>query len=711
MVISSELTERRPLLVLLVDDSPEDCQMVRRFLTRDNALYRLIEAPSIAKTIALMAAERPDCVLLDFNLIDGDGLGLMRRLMTEHGAHAFGIIMLTGSGEASLAVEAMKSGAHDYVEKNGLTAPLLSRSVENAIEKAGIQRELAERRQQLAQKNDELAAHVIQLQHEAMERNRADAAARATAQQLRTVTDHLPINIAQFDRQFRYRFANVNFTARFAKKPEDVVGKTIVEVVGTEVFETYREKMELALSGQHVQFEMSAHMPQGERWMSISYMPERDDSGEVIGFVAVSIDISERRQAELAVAQSRDQAVAATQSRDNFLAALSHELRTPLNPVLLMASASAENTELSDEVRADFAAIRNHVELEARLIDDLLDLSRISTGKLALQLQPLALHGALRNTVAIVKSEIEQKEIRLKLEFAAADPSVVADEVRLQQVFWNILKNAVKFTPAGGTVAISTEVDAIRNLVTVRISDTGIGLSTEEVPRIFEAFSQGDHAINGRSHRFGGLGLGLAITRKLVETHGGRIAAESEGVNRGATFAVELPLATGAGVAMREQFPHGLANRNENDAPKGAATNRQNKILLVEDHASTRASLTMLLERRRFTVVAVPTCTQAQAAVKESDFDLVISDIGLPDGDGYACMLALRKMRPRIRGIALSGYGMEEDRRRSHEVGFTEHLTKPVNMQSLDRAIANALATGPNCEVSANEAGPVTGLA
>ncbi len=445
-----------------------------------------------------------------------------------------------------------------------------------------------------------------------------------------------------------------------------------------------------------MKFETAVTRADGEkRWMSVTYVPERDASGAVVGFVAVSGDITDRRQAELAVTKARDEAVAATRARDNFLAALSHELRTPLNPVLLLASEAAEDPQLSAEVRADFAAIRNHVELEARLIDDLLDLSRISHGKLSLQRRPVSLHAIIRNAVAIVRTEVAEKRIHVNLRLSAEEMPIVADDVRLQQVFWNILKNAVKFTPVGGSISVDTRTDEARQRVLVRVKDSGIGLSGEEIARIFDAFSQGDHALNGGSHRFGGLGLGLAITRALVEAHGGRISAESEGANRGAVFVVELPFESVGTVAPRELPLRGSSSRSPLEASVETKNEVRSQILLVEDHASTRASLKMLLERRGFVVVATESCAEALEAVRAADFALVISDIGLPDGDGYACMAALRNIRPTIRGIALTGYGMEEDRRRSREVGFVDHLIKPVNMQSLDRAIAQALADKP----------------
>jgi signal transduction histidine kinase len=230
----------------------------------------------------------------------------------------------------------------------------------------------------------------------------------------------------------------------------------------------------------------------------------------------------------------------ALRAKDDFLAALSHELRTPLNPVLLVASDYANDPNLPPQIRKDFELISRNVELEARLIDDLLDLTRVSRGKLALSVQPCDVHQVLREALGTVEEEIKKKEVRIRINLNAINAVVMGDGVRLQQVFWNVIKNAVKFTPIGGDVIIETRIE--KQNVVVEISDTGIGITAGELARIFEAFSQGEHATSQGSHRFGGLGLGLAISRMLLELHSGTIKASSAGRGHGATFTIELPL-------------------------------------------------------------------------------------------------------------------------------------------------------------------------
>jgi PAS domain S-box len=512
------------------------------------------------------------------------------------------------------------------------------------------------------------------------ERRKAEQALRHSEEQLRLVTDHASVFLAQFDHQHRYRFVNRSYAERYGLTPQEVVGKHASEIAGREGYEAVRERMDRALGGERVEFELEIPIRGARRWGHVVFVPERTPDGVITGLVVVLADITQRKRAELELERARDEAVAASRAKDDFLAALSHELRTPLSPVLLLASEAATDDALPPQTRADFETIRKSVELEARLIDDLLDLTRITRGKLALDLRPTELEAVLNDALATVRAEFAAKRIELTVVPAAEPQKVKGDPVRLQQVFWNILKNAVKFTPGGGRVRIESRLDHARQRVIVDISDTGIGITPQELERVFEAFSQGDHAGHGGSHRFGGLGLGLAISRRVVELHHGRISAESAGRDHGATFRVELPLLPAEAPRTGAVVPGGSVTGRPARASVG-------RILLVEDHAATRAALEHLLVRRRYDVRAAGTAAEARALAGEGGFDLLISDIGLPDGNGYELMAEFRE-RLGLKGIALTGYGMEEDVARSRDAGFLHHLTKPVRMQALDSALA-----------------------
>ncbi len=426
--------------------------------------------------------------------------------------------------------------------------------------------------------------------------------------------------------------------------------------------------------------EMARLITERRNYSIRAHLPRDDELGDLTRAFDSMLDQIEGSHAE--VERARDEAVAASRAKDDFLAALSHELRTPLNPVLLLASDATTRPDLPEAVREDFDLIRRNIELEARLIDDLLDLTRITRGKLTLDQRLIDPQAALRDAITTVRADAVAKNIHFSLNFDASQPQVMGDPVRLQQIFWNILKNAVKFTPEGGAIAVDVRAEPPAVRLLISIADNVIWLTAEELPRIFQTFAQGLHANDGGPHRFGGLGLGLAISRTLAELHAGTIRARSAGRGQGATFVVELPLAAAAAP--------GPAAAPAPAAPGGAAAAGPGRcILLVEDHAPTRTVLAQMLRSRGYRVLAAGSLAEARTCVRSGrEFDLLISDIGLPDGTGYELMAELSAQRP-LKGIALTGYGMEHDLADSRAAGFRAHLTKPVGIQMIDEAMAD----------------------
>ncbi len=345
--------------------------------------------------------------------------------------------------------------------------------------------------------------------------------------------------------------SNQGASRLFGYPAEELIGKPVTLLIPEE--------------RRHEEVEILGHIRQGERLenyetvrrrkdgslvdVSLTISPVKDIHGKIIGASKIARDITARKQVEKRLAESlerekamRQTAETANHAKDDFLAALSHELRTPLNPVLLIASDAAEDPEVPPRIREDFGVVLKNIEFEARLIDDLLDLTRVSSGKMSLQMRDVDPETILQDSIAGVRTELEEKQIHLDLKFNAKRHDVRGDSVRLQQVFWNVLKNAVKFTPLGGKITVETSTPEAGGRWVVKITDTGIGMAPEELTRIFKAFSQGDHAVTG-FHRFGGLGLGLAISRKIVTIHSGEIRAESAGRAQGSTFTIQLPLA------------------------------------------------------------------------------------------------------------------------------------------------------------------------
>ncbi|HEX4961098.1 MAG TPA: ATP-binding protein [Thermoanaerobaculia bacterium] len=363
-------------------------------------------------------------------------------------------------------------------------------------------------------------------------------------------------------------------------------------------------------------------------------------------------------------------AEAASRAKDSFLAALSHELRTPLTPVLLRVAALAGAAE-PGKLRDDLRMIQRNVELEAKLIDDLLDLTRITRGKLSLHFEIAGINEVLEHVVEICREEAEGKRIAIEIRTSAVEQHVWADPGRLRQVLWNLVKNAVKFTPTGGRIEIWTSNPEIGK-IQVQVIDQGIGIEPEVLPRLFNAFEQGDPTV---TRSFGGLGLGLAISKALVDQHGGSLAGVSAGRGQGATFTVTL-------ATVAPPLPGEAAVGGD-----GAA--RSLRLLLVEDHEPTLEVMAALLEIAGHEVSTAIDLRSARAVAASRELDLVVSDLGLPDGTGFDLMRELRD-RYGLKGIAVSGYGMEDDLRRSKEAGFAEHLVKPVDVEKLKAALARA---------------------
>lgn len=388
-------------------------------------------------------------------------------------------------------------------------------------------------------------------------------------------------------------------------------------------------------------------------------------------------DITEHKVAQAQLHRAKEAAELASRAKDQFLARLSHELRNPLTPVLATAAALQEDERFDADTRESFEIIRRNVELEALLIDDLLDVTRITRGKVELHRQLLDVSTVVKHAVEVCRRDIDARHLTLDLSPPAGPCAVFADPVRLQQVLWNLLTNAVKFTPEGGSIRVQWDCDEKEAWVCV--SDTGMGIEPDMLARIFEAFDQG---AQGTTRQFGGLGLGLTISRALAMAHGGTLEAHSEGKGKGARFTLRLPLAAA----------DALAGSSATGAGNERAPLRSLRILLVEDHVDTAHVMRRLLSRRGHKVEHAADLRQAMEIIRrEPGFDLLLSDLGLPDGSGLDLMRELRASGHTLPSIALSGYGQEQDLELARQAGFSAHLTKPVTLQQLLEAMGSLL--------------------
>jgi len=391
-----------------------------------------------------------------------------------------------------------------------------------------------------------------------------------------------------------------------------------------------------------------------------------DSSGNVRGYSKVTRDVTDQIRSREFEAE-KIAAEKASKAKDDFLAALSHELRTPLTPALAAANYLASNaSKVPAEFAEDLEIIKRNVRLQARLIDDLLDLTRITRGKLQLHLEPVDANAVVRDAIEIANSAILSKKLSVSTELGAEKHHIRGDSIRLQQIFWNLINNAVKFTPSGGQVAVRTYNDDAGHF-RFEITDNGIGIERERLASIFTPFEQADPSV---SRQFGGLGLGLAISKHLIDLHHGRIEAESRGRSFGTTFKITL-----------DTLPEGAAETSA-DSASSKHVPKQLRILLVEDHRDTRHAMSRLLTHFGHQTSVADSTRRALEMMASQRFDLVLCDIGLPDGSGYD-VISRAKAKGPIKAVAITGFGTDEDIRRSKEAGFDFHLIKPVDFHEL----------------------------
>ena len=514
------------------------------------------------------------------------------------------------------------------------------------------------------------------------ERRLADESLRASEQFSRAVMDSSPDCIKVMDVEGRLQFMNTGGLCLMEIDDfTPFAGQPWWQLWQAGDRDMIRAAMGQAMQGQSARFQAMCPTAKGnEKWWDVMIAPihKGADGSGLAGLISVSRDITENKRAEQELRLAKEAAESASSAKDRFLATLSHELRTPLNPVLLKVSSLKEDPSLPEVLREQLQMIERNITLEARLIDDLLDISRVSSGKLQLRMEHCDIHTLIGLVVEMVHADAREKDITVTLELGAQYHGMMGDPARLQQVFWNLLRNAVKFTPNGGTVHVRTRDTGNPQLlprIRIEVQDSGIGIAPEALDSIFEPFEQEQRS---RRASVQGLGLGLAIARAIMDLHQGTLGVESGGPGHGATFLVDAP-------AVRPPAGRLLSN-DETVVPAPPVPEPGLRLLLVEDHQATLDALAFLLTKDGHSVTATTTLAEARMAAAGLAFDGLISDVGLPDGTGFELMEEL-SARYGLRGIVLSGYGMEEDLRRSREVGFVAHMVKPVRFADLRQTL------------------------
>ncbi|MBG9387711.1 hybrid sensor histidine kinase/response regulator [Caenimonas aquaedulcis] len=637
------VSDTRALRVLLLEDSRFDVELLREALL-DCYPRATLEVVSTEDRFSLALAHGGwDVILSDYELPGFSGSQALELAREQRPRTPF--IFVSGVIGEDNAVEMLKRGATDYVSKQRLSRlpVVLERALREVADREG--RDRAEARLREA---DAIFARVVE-----------------------SLTDYAVILL---DAAGRVRSWNRGARDIFGFSDAQVIGNTAELLFTPEdrAAGVFRKEMADALADGSAEC---------NRWMSRSdglhlraegvMTPLYDDARRHNGFCKIVRDVTAAWRDAEALRVAKEQAEHANQAKDQFLAVLSHELRTPLSPIVAATHLLERTATVPEHQQHLLPMIRRNVALEARLIDDLLDLTAITAGKVSLKTTAVDMHQVIHRVVDMLGEQVAHARLELVLELRASQCMVSADEARMQQVVWNILRNAIKFTPPGGRVALHTQSGGGR--FTFECSDTGAGIAPEALDRIFTPFEQADREL---SHRVGGLGLGLAIARGLVTEHRGQLVAHSDGPGRGATFTLILDTLAVPGAAAP-----GV------DAPAAPSPSRSLRVLLVEDNIDAADTMVLVLESYGYRVTHAATCTQALATARDTDFDVVLTDLGLPDGSGIDVGRALSGTVP---VVALSGYGATPDLQRSAMAGFSGHLVKPAEPEAIHRALQKA---------------------
>ncbi len=501
---------------------------------------------------------------------------------------------------------------------------------------------------------------------------RAEFAVRDARTQLQTVTDLSPAGMARCSRDLRYVWVNPQLAEWIGRPVAEIVGRPIREVIGEGVFRTFLPHYEAVLSGRRIEHEQQVQFGKGDiQWISAVYVPMFEPDGTVNGWVAVITNITQRKHLELKLLD-------ADRRKDEFLAVLAHELRNPLAPMrnaLEVLHLRTPDEPLLDRARGIIDRQLLHL---SRLVDDLLDLSRVTQGRIQLQRARVAVSVVVAHAVEVSSPSIEEAGHRLEVSMPREPILIDGDVTRLAQIIGNLLHNSAKYTPPGGRIKLTVALE--EREVRIDVEDTGIGIPTEMLPHIFDMFVQVNPSLDRTQ---GGLGIGLTLVSRLAQMHGGRVEARSAGLGQGSIFSVRLPVALEPAGERAEvvEDPEPVPHR---------------RVLIVDDNVDSAESLSMLLSTLGHETQLAHDGEEALAMVDAFNPDVVLLDIGLPRLNGYEVARRIRRASPGEgpRLIALTGWGLAEDRRLAKEAGFDHHVTKPVELSVLSGLLASERSHG-----------------
>ena len=665
-----QATTRR---ILIVDGSPATRAAIRRLLALDRSrAHEVAEAATAATGLDAVRAAGFDCILLGHDLPDRDGLEVLGELGRIFAVEAIPpVVLLIDRDDERLVAAALAGGAQDCLVKGRFTGEVLRRSISESVVRVGLRRDLdrahREAREAIRQKDEALARQAA-----------TEARLRVQLELVGTLARTMTEGLCTTDRRGRITFVNPAAEAILGVAAASLVGVAMDEVlvgVGPDAALPFGGSIAAADPPPVIRDREAAWaVPDGEPIpLAFSAAPILlDGRGE--GLVVAIRDITGQKRADAEMQRRAAELIESGRRKDEFLATLAHELRNPLAPILnamRIIGLRSGGDPAQERVRAMVEQQVRHMD---RLIDDLLDMSRISRGTIQLRRVPTELGAAVGRAVESIRHQVEARDQHLEVDLPPGPVFLDADPTRLDQILSNLLTNAAKYTDPNGQIRLAASVEG--DHVEVRVVDSGVGIAPDFLPRIFELFAQADRSLD-RSQ--GGLGIGLTLVRDLLERHGGSISVRSEGLGLGSEFVVRLPLSE----APREEPP--VANLL---APP--AGDRSVRVMVVDDNVHAAQSLAVVLQLWGHDVLVAHDGPSALDAAPVYRPEVILLDIGLPGMDGYRVAEQIRAIPILSRAtiLAMTGYGGAADRGRSEAAGFARHLVKPLDLDALERYLA-----------------------
>lgn len=653
----------KSLRILIAEDNELDQLLVQRTLSKSDLNYSSVTVDNRVDFLEALENLKPHLILCDYSIPQFGALEALDILQQKKSL--IPLIIVTGTLSDEMAVECLKKGAVDYVIKDKIVR--LPSAIKNALELTSSQRE----------------------------KSIAEERLRQNEKQLKAITDIIPASLTYITPELSFSFAN---KLSFEWFGSELINQSVETVFGNKIANQITKNISRLNQGEEINFENVLNGSKAPDFVNVALSPEFED-GRVRGYVCLMTDVTERKHYEEELKTAKSDAEYANNAKSQFLANMSHEIRTPLNAIMGLSELLQSNYKDEKERMLWLKKITRNSEHLKKVIDEILDLSKIEAGKLQLKITQFSIAHAIAQVKSILSPLAHEKNLELNFETDGSIPEKISsDSTKLQHILLNLLGNAIKFT-SQGTVTLKVKLDQEYSgpVLAFKVIDTGIGMSAEEVEHLFEPFTQVDSSM---TRRFGGTGLGLTLAKQLAQALGGNVSLETSAPGKGSTFVAKIKTGDTSNSYMISSFENLLSEPLEfiENSPDKISDIYDFKVLLVEDSLDNQLLVQSFLEMEGAKVDLASDGSEGMQKAEKGSHDLVIMDIQMPVMDGYTATSTLRSHGYKKPIIAFTAHAFEDERERCLKMGFTDFLSKPIKKRELVECIAKYRPRNKNPE-------------